>query len=197
MQKAVQVAFGLTEDDIKANSAGRLAKIQRRKLIRQMVGLSCAILLVAAISGLLLIGGINLWPVPLLLLPMLVMGFSRVVQLGTDLAQGRVGQVEGRIQLKPLSQTAGRMQIENLTFNITTAQLLALRNEMPYTVYFSPRSKVLLAAAPIQEDEVEPSELASSELLLDDEKPKRGQVALGDDGELIDLETPRSKQCGA
>jgi hypothetical protein len=204
MQKAVLVAFGLTEDDIKANSAGRLAGIQRRKLIRRIANLIGTILFLFILLCRLL----NFWVVPMtvtgltcVIVYLFGMGIlERTIQLvrtGTDLAQECVGQVEGRIYLKPRFARPAEMQIGNQKFRITTAQLLALRNELPYTAYFSPRSKVLLAAAPIQEDEVEPSELTSSELLEDVEKPKRGQVALGDDGELIALETPRSKQQGS
>jgi hypothetical protein len=98
--------------------------------------------------------------------------------------QSDTGRLEDRIQLEPISRKAAQMKVGELKFDITTEQLLALRNGLHYTVYYAPHSQTLLS--------IEPSQItAEGDQNFDDlsyelipPKEKR-TFRLGEDGELI------------
>lgn len=198
MTKARLYAFGLRKNDVKENTAGRLAGVQKRELTRRMVRVLVAVLFLCILLSIIVrivetsIGLFTSW-IEVIFGVVILERSIRFVQLGIDLVLGRVQRVDGCIRLQPLFPTVARMQIQNHKFRITTAQLLALRNGWHYVAYFSPYSKILMAAVPVREEEIEDTEIPSSELRLDDEKPKRGQVALGDDGELINIDAPKQR----
>jgi hypothetical protein len=193
MLKSILTAFRLTEDDLKQNRAGKLTTDQKLKLLKKLA----ESVILSGIMGFisfnfifsLRVGRASILPlaiVALLLIALIVERAFRVFRIASDLVRGDISQIEERIQLQPLSRRSARMRVGEMKFRITAEQLLALRNEQRYTVYYTPRSRMLAS--------VEPSELTteghqnagdfSYELLPKAEKEKR-TFRLGEDGELI------------
>jgi hypothetical protein len=193
MLKSILAAFHLTEDDLKENRAGKLTTDQKLKLVKKLVesvilgGILAFISLNFIFS--LRVGRASIAPVAFVTLLLIALGLERTfraVRIASDLARSDTTQIEDRILLQPLSRRSARLRVGNMKFRISSEQLLALRNGERYTVYYTPRSKMLTSVEPalVIEGKDQNADDLSYELPPQTEKEKR-TFRLGEDGELI------------
>jgi hypothetical protein len=198
MLKSILAAFHLTEDDLKQNRVGKLSVSQKARLTQRFVEFLFTAVVIA--------GGVVLYVtqrsqptsievvVALVFITVSLERAYRCFRLVTDLMHGEIDRVEDRIQLEPISRKAAHMKVGELKFDITTEQLLALRNGLRYTAYFTPYSRMLTAIEPSQiTEEDQDAALSSGDLLEQPEKGKR-TFRLGEDGELVTDQDPQAAQ---
>jgi hypothetical protein len=189
MLKDILVASELTEDDIAQNKADKLSWTQKGKLVGKVI---------EVIGTLLFLGGlviyalsVSSWFCSLFAFIFALAGLERIVQLiliYIEAKKGRVSTVTGPIDLTPQSRSRATLRVGRQRFNINARQLLALRNGFEYTAYFTPYSRMLMSIVPAQNAAPLDAESLPAESLLYNEKSKRSEVVLGDDGELIKLQ---------
>ncbi len=92
----------------------------------------------------------------------------------------RVQSITGKISLKVADQSL--LQIGDKRFTLNGDQLLALRNNREYTLYYALLSNAILSIEPADLDEGLVERLAISD---EPEKAKHDELVLGDDGELV------------
>jgi len=97
--------------------------------------------------------------------------------MGSNTSRVKLGSVTGQVSLKTGDQN--KMRIGKHGFNLSSKQLLSLRDRQEYTVYFEPLTHRVVS--------IEPTEIMEQPepLTLDVEKTKNEDLALGDDGELV------------
>ncbi len=163
----LHTAFGTTPDDVQQNEAGQLSIGQLTKLQSSMN--SKVLLGLLSLGGLIMMGLIwgiafstpvqgraapdptQLWSMFLLLAIPILISFVRPTwrfrALWLDLREQRVESVDGRAILTPSrKQLYGySLLIGGIEFKVDKAQYDLLQHGDPYTVYFTPHSRTLLA----------------------------------------------------
>lgn len=202
-EKKVASAFEFDEQDLEANRRGYLSPSQVQ-ILRKRRNESLGVLLFAFVV-------LNATFVPLVVSSkgfvnhvflLMEVVFSLVIALSAlwthirfrqDIRRRQIKRLFGRIGLYIIDKKNARLHIEGQRFRITTKQALALRDGEYYNIYIAPRMRTILSAELVDvraeaEAAYEQSiiHLAEPEALDDsEEKPKRGTLILGDDGEIV------------
>lgn len=194
-KKQLAKAFNFNEQDLFANRDGHLSETQRQR-IRQLRNVSLMIL--GALVILMIVGATQVSTTPSVLifsLAILLRRLERLIFHHVTLRSDRVTTYFGRIQLKINNRRSGQLRIADAdglrTFQITSNQLLSLHDRDYYKVYVVPKLDTILSVEPVNlnrtDDDAEAYTVDLSALTQEEsesEKPKRGTVVLGDDGEL-------------
>jgi hypothetical protein len=160
---------GFTQDDLEANREGRMTGGQRIRLMNLQKGRIpwSALLKGPALVVILSLGGALItrseYPNPflgLLVTGGIYFGFMFLIWLSEyrrmshfrhDLADNQISEVEGRIQL--LAKNTYAASMEGIRFSLEKPAFLAFKNGDPYRLYYTPRSKTLLSAEWLQDNE--------------------------------------------
>lgn len=187
------IAFAFDEDDLEANRLGYLSQDQ---FIRLKKSQNRTLLTLAIISFVTLIlfpvffaWSLNVAIAVLALVAALgVVGFVYALNmhnLRKDLRENEVRVAEGRIELSDKHEQNGIkyfLRVDKQRFLIKKEKYFALKNGDPYRIYYTPRTKRIVAVEWLRdgndnfvedargEDE---SEALNSEFAPPDEKPKR------------------------
>lgn len=157
--------FHTSDTDLAANREGKITRAQHEHLKPAQ---SQTIVQIVLWGHLLVIGGLILFisvisQEPILLLVCgLVIGLSvmpfttlrtTAVDLRMDLADGVLESVSGQVTVSRsrTKDMAYRVKLvdESLSFVITRKQASAFRSDVPYTIYYLPKSRVIVSAEAI------------------------------------------------
>lgn len=203
-EKKLASAFQFDEADLNANRQGELSAEQvhilrkRRSaqfglLLLAYVVLNASIFVPLMVASKAPIGGVFLL---LEIVFSLIMALSAAwtnARFQQDIRQREVKRLFGRIGLSITDKNYARLRIEGQRFRIKNKQALALHDGEYYNIYIAPHSKTILSAEPVDMRAEAEAAYAQSIVHLaepgesDDaeEKPKRGTLILGDDGEIV------------
>lgn len=192
-EERLAAAFGYDDADLDANHEGRLSP-------SQVVGLKAArneelfrLALLAITSVLIALG--FYWYTAHIAAPLAVLAIAgglllalegpKLRRLRHDLREAAVLAAEGRIDLAldaRQNKVEYFLRVEGIRFPISKSNLLALKNGDPYRIYYTPRTKRIVAVEWLRDgndDFVEHArdmgeqEALNSEFAPPDEKPKR------------------------
>ena len=157
----LQATFDFTYADLEANRCGELSSDQQRYLARRLQDITRGLIVflfglaLPPAGGLIIFGSQQNWPIVglslflLVLLPM--MGYwiasGERQKWQRDLEHGVAATVYGTANL-PEGETRSRnrqLRIDTTTFTITPAQARAIRPGTIYTVYYGPRTTLILS----------------------------------------------------
>lgn len=168
----IQAVLNITPEDLHANENGKISDNQRRLIAKNRnswnVGAIAIILSLTVMVVGVMIGSDVVAPNDLMILFVLVglpiligvaMQTPKWLNSNTDLRNGETAYVEGRIW----QEIQGRngiyakqnylLHIEDMTFEVEQDIFLAFRNGDPYRIYYGPRSKTILGAEWLIDDD--------------------------------------------
>lgn len=199
-KKQLTKAFHFSEEDLNANREGHLS-VAQRAILQNRLDTALATVVIVIVLAIACASGVSevhaLAAVFLFLIVLMIQRIAKAIMLQRALRTERITTYFGRIHLEVNRNRRAQLFIADANgvryFQITINQLLALRDGEYYRVYVSPHSDMILSIEPVNlnrtEDDAEAYAVDLSALAQDDaesesEKPKRGTVVLGDDGEL-------------
>lgn len=182
--RALAETLYFTDGDLEANAAGEITdhqmrRLQTRLMMRLVVGffilLIVAPILILPSRAVVIYPAVGLYPVWLIvgfiMLFIAVVFGAQIVNLWRDLRERRVEAVEGPVKLDiqygrvasswmvTVYSNRGRpgytVSVGSLNFSLNKAGFLAFKNGDPYVIYYAPHSKLLLSAAPLDDDPFE------------------------------------------
>lgn len=204
-EERLMEALAFDEDDLAANQAGELSSRQVARLNREQLstGLGGALVLVFGIVIVsLVMGTVNfaLMTLPALVILIAISAFflglsaviwSRSRKLYADLVDRWVAEIEGRVDLSVRAgQNAASYYLrvgdgeDSVRFTVKQRAFLAFKNGDPYRIYYARRSKRLLSAEWLRENDdnlLETPDIAASS------EPKRAEA----DAEISEIKRQR------
>lgn len=146
--------LNFTLDDLEDNRGGRLSETQRA-LLRKSIAAEKDRSSVGGMLFGLFVGGVVMLLVGL---PARLLGALDARKRQRDAEANEVRQISGRIRLDMKDKLYTLTVIEpeqETTFMISKEQFLAFKNGEPYTLYYLPHSRMILAAEWLNAEEAE------------------------------------------
>ena len=167
-EERLMAALDFDEADLEANQVGQFSQRQIKRLNANRVAVTFgwALVLLAGIclGALVLaasnpVAGLEASTIAILLtiagvdVLLFLYNWLRANRLAADLRARQIAQVEGRVDLKLSSgqYSSYFLNIGGMRFPMKQPQFLAFKNGDPYRIYYTPRSKKILAVEWLRE----------------------------------------------